>query len=277
MSDRSRPAFPYPLLRFSFVRILPMWVGIAVVIFLMQIAVCGIVHDDENVRTLLKFLDLMPGFIKSALGGEGLQVDNIAGLIAIGYNHPLVLTLYMLFAVAVPASLLAGEVQRGTMELVLSRHITKLQVYGCAGLLVLVGMFALVIVMFLGTVAGTTINDFGEPIPLYPFFQTAINGGLLASTAGAIALLCAASFPRRGTAVGVAVAYLVANYFIAVTSQWWSFLRSLKPITLFHYANGYKIFVEHAWPVSDMCVLAVILVAAAVSGAVIWQRRDFPL
>jgi ABC-2 type transport system permease protein len=258
-------------------RILPMWIGIALVIFLMQIAVCGIVHDDENVRTLLKFLDMMPGLFKSALGGEGLQVGNTASLIAIGYNHPLVLTLYMLFAVAVPTSLLAGEVQRGTMELVLSRHITKLQVYACAGVLALVGMFALVIVMFLGTVVGTTINDFGEPIPLYRFFQTAINGGLLASTAGAISLLCAASFPRRGMAVGVAVGYLVVNYFITVTSQWWSLIKSLRPITLFHYTNGYKIFVDHVWPVSDMCVLATILAASAVSGAIIWQRRDLPL
>lgn len=277
MSGKSGPAFPYPLLRFSFMRILPMWVGIAVVIFMMQIAVCGIVHDDENVRALLKFLDMMPGFVKSSLGGEGLQVGNISGLIAIGYNHPLVLTLYMLFAVAVPTSLLAGEVQRGAMELVLSRHITKLQVYVCAGVLTLAGMFVLVIIMFLGTVAGTTINDFGEPIPLYRFFQTAINGGLLASAVGAISLLCAASFPRRGTAVGVAVGYLVANYFIAVTSEWWSCIKSLRPITIFHYANGYKIFVEHVWPIGDMCVLLAILVTAAIAGAIIWQRRDLPL
>ncbi len=258
-------------------RILPIWIGIALVIFLMQIAVCGIVHDNESVKTMLKFLDLMPGFVKSALGGEGLQVGNVAGLIGIGYNHPLVLTMYMLFAVGIPTGLLAGEVQRGTMELILSRPATKMQIYLCAGILTLTGMFALVIVMFLGTVTGTTINNFGEPIPLYQFFQTAINGGLLASAVGAISLLCAASFPRRGTAVGVAVAFLVVNYFIAVTSEWWPRIQSLKTFTIFHYANGYKIFVEHVWPISDMCVLMTILVIAAVSGAVIWQRRDLPL
>lgn len=277
MSTKSHPPFPLALLRFSLMRILPIWIGIALVIFLMQIAVCGIVHDNENVKTLLKFLDMMPGIIKSALGGQGLKVGNTASLIAIGYNHPLVLTLYMLFAVGIPTGLLAGEVQRGTMELILSRPTTKMQVYISAGLLTLTGMFALVLVMFLGTVAGTTINEFGEPIPLYRFFQTAINGGLLASAVGAISLLCAASFPRRGMAVGVAVAFLVVNYFITITAEWWPKIQGLKTYTLFHYANGYKIFVEHAWPIRDMCILMTILLVSAILGAIIWQRRDLPL
>jgi len=38
--------------------------------------------------------------------------------------------------------------------------------------------FALVLVMFLGTVTATWLYDFGQPVPLYRFFQTAINAGL---------------------------------------------------------------------------------------------------
>ena len=67
----------------------------------------------------------------------------------------MVLFLYMLFAVGVPTTLLTGEVQKGTMELILSRSATKTQVYFCASLLTLAGMFALVLMMFLGTVAAT--------------------------------------------------------------------------------------------------------------------------
>ncbi len=52
--------------------------------------------------------------------------------------------LYMLYAVGVPAGLLTGEIQRGTMELILSRPITKTQVYVCAAVLTLVGLFGLI-------------------------------------------------------------------------------------------------------------------------------------
>ena len=231
MNNVSRPPFPLALLRFWFVRILPVWCGIALVIFLMQIAVCGIVHDNQNIKAFLKFIDLLPSIVKTALGGEVLQVGNTAGLIAIGYEHPLVLVLYMLFAVGVPTGLLAGEVQKGTMELILSRPTTKTHVYICAGVLTLVGMFALVIVMFLGTVFATNIYDFGEPIPLHLFFRIAVNGGLLASAVGAIALMAAAVFRRQGMAVGVTVAFRFGSDNGVVNWARWPRMYILRPPT----------------------------------------------
>jgi ABC-2 type transport system permease protein len=261
-------------LGFWFLRILPVWCGIALVIFLVQIAVCGIVHDNERVRALLKYLELMPSIVKTALGGEWLQAGNAAGLITMGYDHPLVLVLYMLFAVGVPTGLLAGEVQRGTMELILSRPATKTQVYLCAGTLTILGMAALVFVMFFGTVVGTNLYDFGEPILLRPFFRIAVNGGLLAGAVGAIALLAAAVFRRRNMAVGVTVAFLVVNDFIYIISDWWPRMNFLKPATLSHYVDG---AIRPTWPVDDMGVLTAILLVAAIAGGIIWQRRDLPL
>jgi ABC-type transport system involved in multi-copper enzyme maturation permease subunit len=275
MSRTSRPPFPFVLLRFWLMRILPAWCGIALLIFLMQIAVSGIVHDNEKVKTLLSFLDMMPSIVKASLGGEMLRIGNTAGLIAIGYNHPFVLFLFMLFAVGTPTGLLAGEVQRGTMELILSRPTTKVQVYACAGILTLVGMFALVLVMFLGTIASIHIFPFKDPVPLEVFFRIAINGGLLASTFGAVALLCAATFGRLYTAIGVSVAFLVANYFVAIISNWWPRMAFLKRVTLFYLIDSSNLW--QGWPLRNMALLVAILLVTAGLGAAIWHRRDLPL
>ncbi len=276
MSSKANPPFPFPLLRFWTLRILPIWALIASVIFLFQIAICGIVHDNESVKTFIQFLDMLPSFIKTALGGEALNVGNVSGLIAIGYHHPLVLTLYMLFAVGVPTGLLAGEVQRGTMELILSRQVTKNHVYICAGLITVTGMFALVLVMFGGTVFATNVYELSQDVPLYSFFKTAINGGILASAVGGIALLAAACF-QRNTAVWVTVAYLVVNYFVSIIAEWWPRMKWLYPATIFYYIDGGKTFTESAWPIRDICVLLSILIISTLSGAVIWSRRDLPL
>lgn len=277
MKVRGIPLFPFALLRFWFGRILLAWALIALMIFLMQLAISGIIHDNQQVKTMLQFLDMMPSIIKSALGGETLRVGNLPALIAIGYNHPLTLLLYMLFAVGIPTALLAGEVQRGTMELILSRSVTRLQVYLCAAMLTVVGMVALVAVMFFGTFVSTRIYHFGEPIPLVEFFRLAVNGGMLSATVGAISLLSAAAFSRRGTAVGVAVAYLVANYFINIIAEWWPQMKALKSFTLFHFLNPYKIFALHVWPTSELMILGSLMLAAAILGAIIWNRRDLPL
>ncbi|OHB80508.1 MAG: hypothetical protein A2Z25_04745 [Planctomycetes bacterium RBG_16_55_9] len=276
MSADRRSPFPWPLLWFWTFRILPAWFLIALMIFLFQIAVCGIVHDNERVKALLEYLNVLPSFIKAFLGGDILQAGNISGLIAIGYQDPLILLLYMLYAVGVPTALLAGEVQRGTMELILSRQTTKMHVYICAGLITVVGMYALVLVMFLGTVAATNLYHFYQQVPLHSFFKLAINGGILASAVGGIALLAAACF-RRGAAVSVTVAYLVVNYFISIITKWWPRMEWLNPATIFNYVDGPRIFGEPAWPIDDICVLIALLVVSTVAGGVIWWRRDLPL
>jgi ABC-type transport system involved in multi-copper enzyme maturation permease subunit len=275
MRRAAHPRFPFALLRFWLLRILPAWSAIALLIFLVQIGVSGIVHDNEKVKTFLAFLDALPSIVKSALGGEMLQFGNTAGLIAIGYNHPFVLFLFMLFAVGTPTGLLAGEVQRGTMELILSRSITKTQVYACAGILTLGGMFALDLVMFLGTVVAVHLFTFPDHVPLDVFFRIAINGGLLASTFGAFSLLCAGTFGRLYAAIGVSVAFLVLNYFVAVLANWWPRLAFLKRATLFYLIDSSHLW--QGWPVRNLLLLAALLLAAAGVGAVIWHRRDLPL
>ncbi len=276
MNANGRSPFPWSLLRFWTLRILPAWFLIALVIFLFQLAICGIVHDNERVKALIQYIDMLPAFLKTFIGGEAVRYGNIAGLIAIGYQDPLILLLYMLFAVGVPTALLAGEVQRGTMELILSRQTTKTHVYICAGLITVVGMYALVLVMFLGTVVSTNLYQFEQQVPLYNFFKLAINGGILASAVGGIALLAAACF-RRGMAVSLTVAFLVVNYFIMIITQWWPRMKWLDPVTIFNYVDGAKIFMKPTWPVSDMCVLISLLVVSTMLGSVVWWRRDLPL
>ncbi len=275
MKDNHRIEFPLPLLRYWTIRTLPIWALIALIIFLFQIAICGIVHDNENVKAFLKFVDIFP-FIKTLLGGSALQVGNIVGLIAIGYNHPLVLTLYMLFAVGIPTGLLAGEVQRGTMELILSRSATKTQVYICAGLITVAGMYLLVLVMFTGTVVATNVYHFDQEVPLYYFFKIAIVGGMLASAVGGVAL-CAAGCFSRGKAVSLTVAYLVVNYFVSIITDWWPRMKWLEPTTIFHYVHGPEIFTESSWPLGDMSVLLSLLIVSTVVGGIVWSRRDLPL
>ncbi|MHC4994755.1 MAG: hypothetical protein ACYTGQ_06825 [Planctomycetota bacterium] len=271
------PRFPWALLRFWLTRTLWVWGLIALLIFLIQIAICGIAHDNERVKAYLELLNVMPSFFKSLIGGESLQVDNIGAFIGIGYQAPQVFLLIMLYAVGVPTGLLAGEVQQGRMELILSRVVTRTQVYACATLITLVGMFALVGVMFLGTVAGTWLFDFREQVELYPFFKVAMNGGLLSSMVGGFVLMCAAIFSRRVMAVGYASGVLVVLYIVSALSEWWPVMEPLGPWTPFYYVDGPRIFNEPGWPWDHIAVLAGLLVIFVAVGGAVWRRRDLPL
>jgi ABC-2 type transport system permease protein len=273
----AHPRFPWALLRFWIGRTLWVWCLIALAIFLIQIAVCGIAHDNERVQAYLELLEVMPSFIKSAIGGEELQIGNVSAFIGIGYQAPQVFLLIMLYAVGVPTGLLAGEVQQGRMELILSRVVTRTQVYVCATAITLVGMFALVLVMFLGTVAGVWLYEFEEEVRLYPFFKVAMNGGLLSSSVGGFALMCAAMFSRRVMAVSYTSGVLVVLYVSSALSEWWPMMEPLAPWTPFYYVDGPRLFNEPGWPWGDIFVLTSLLVVTVVIGAVAWRRRDLPL
>ena len=272
MSGNPRPPFPFPLLKFWFLRVFPAWAGIASIIFMMQIAVAAIVHDNDNVRIFLNFIDLLPDFVKAALGGDLLKSGELQGLLTIGYQHPFMMFLNMVYAVGVPTGLLTAEVQKGTMELVLSRSVSKTHVYICAAVLTIVGMFGLEIVMFLGTVASVNIYTFTEPINLWLFARIAVTGGLLASTFGAFALLSAALFGQFYMALGASVAFLSLNYFISIVSQWWPALKFLRYATLFSLVFYSRVWFE--WPWQNLAILGGIMLAAVIAGGLIWRRRD---
>ena len=106
------------------------------------------------------------------------------------------------------------------------------------------------------------------------FLRIAVNAGLLAGTFGAFALLCAASFGRLYSAVGVAVAFLTLNYFIAIVAEWWPRVQFLRKATLFYLV--YYSDIWHGWPLGNMAELAAILVGIVIVGGIVWRRRDLP-
>lgn len=274
MIRSSRPPFPLTLLWFWFLRILPAWLGMAAVIFLMQIAIAAIVHDNANIRMFLTILRSLPSIVKTAIGGDMIDSGSMSALLTVGYQHPLVMFLYLLYSVGVPAGLLTGEIQRGTMELILSRPITRTQVYICAAILTLAGLFGLIAMMFLGTVTAVNVYEFKEPITLDLFLRLAVNGGLLAGAFGAFSLVCAALFGRLYLAAGVAAGFLTLNYFIAIVAEWWPPVHFLHKATLFYLVYYSNLW--FAWPLRNMAWLGAILIALVILGGIIWRSRDLP-
>src|SRR5439155_16280381 len=59
-----------------------------------------------------------PGkIIRTIIGGDRVDLDRAMDLMSIGYVHPLVQTIFCVWAVGRASGALAGELDRGTMEL----------------------------------------------------------------------------------------------------------------------------------------------------------------
>lgn len=221
---------------------------------------------------LKQFIGGNPTFRQFSQFGNG-SVFTLPGSIALGFVHPIAVALVAVFAVGFATAAVAGERQRGTLEVLLSRPLSRRGVY--ATLLVAVVLFILITVaaVLVGALASATAwNVIGE-LKLAQVPLVLLNGALLFLAFAAIGLAASVSFDRLTPAAGVSVAVLVVSYFLEVLGSLWPDAAWLQPYSLFHYLRPADIL-EGTFPGGDMALLAGVIVLAVVYALVVFPRRD---
>src|SRR5260370_37986816 len=67
-----------------------------------------------------------PGkIVRTLVGGDQLDFDSVMDMLSIGYVHPLMQTIFCIWAVGRAAGAVAGETDRGTMELLLAQPVPR--------------------------------------------------------------------------------------------------------------------------------------------------------
>ncbi len=244
--------------------------------FLLQLGTCAAFSENQSIQVFLSFVNLLPHAIREIIGKDALAAGNTAYIVALAYEHPIELILHLTWAAGVPTGLLVGEVQRGHMELILSRAVTKTQVYLCAMFLAFGGLCALAPVLYLGSALGDHLFHYDPPLPLARFWRLAVNFELVCCVTASAGLLAGSFFRRRTYAIGAVVAYAIVDQLLLLFSAIWPRLKFLNQFSLFHYANRSEIFTVPHWPLDDMILLLALTVCVTLVGAIVWNRRDLP-
>jgi ABC-2 type transport system permease protein len=67
-----------------------------------------------------------PGqMFRTLIGGERVVLENAMDLLSVGYVHPLMQTIFCIWAVGRASGAIAGEIDRGTMELLLAQPLAR--------------------------------------------------------------------------------------------------------------------------------------------------------
>ena len=205
------------------------------------------------------------------LGGG--DVFSLPGSIALGLIHPIAIILTSVFAVGFSSAAIAGERQRGTLEVALARPISRRMLY----LNLLAASFAfiaiLIAALLAGGISGATFAGVIRELALSNLPLLWLNGVLLFGAFAAIALAASVSFDRLTPAVGVTLGIVIAMYVLEVLGSLWPAAEWLQPYSLFHYFKAKSILTGVAAPV-DMGVLAAAILLAMAWALVVFPRRD---
>jgi len=222
-----------------------------------------------------QFRDLMDsGLLPKQLAEfGGGDIFTLPGSIALGFIHPIALLLSSIFAVGFTTAAVAGERQRGTLEVVLARPISRRALYVTLLICALLFVAVVIAAFLIGTSISAAANGVaGEIVPARVVLVW-FNGLLLFGAIAAIGLAASVSFDRLSPALGITVAIVIVSYFLQILGSLWPDAKGLQPYSLFHYLQPKEVLSGTLEPV-NFVVLAVVAVIAIVAALAIFPRRD---
>jgi len=225
--------------------------------------------------------------LQTLMGGENISIERAQDLLSIAYVHPLTQTILCIWAVGRAAGAIAGEIDRGTMELLMAQPIRRGQAMLAHIAVDLVVIPLLAAAMIFGTFVGIHAVDLTDPDTpaLYVDFWRFVPGltsvvALVFSVSG-LTMMVSAFGRQRGKVLGVAVLVVLVQFLVNVIGQLWSPMEPLRPFTVFYYYQPQQIILRDEGRISleSWRQIATLLAVGAVGyGIGTWHfcRRDLP-
>ncbi len=203
----------------------------------------------------------------------GGDVFSLGGAIALGYAHPISIILVSIFAIGFTTSAIAGERQRGTLEVLLARPLARSEVYVTLLAAVLVFIGVTLAAASVGTLIGATVVGVVGELAIERLPLLWLNGVLLWGAIAAIGLAASVSFDRLTPAIGITVAIVIVSYFLEILGSLWPDAQGLQPYSLFHYLTARDIL-NGTLNVFGFGLLAVVGAVAIAIALAVFPRRD---
>jgi ABC-2 type transport system permease protein len=235
----------------------------------MMVAVYPTVRDNPDLNKMVQdYPEGLKAFI--AFGGD---VDYLSGAGYLGselfsFMVPLLL---LVAAIGAGARAIAGEEERGKLDLLLANPISRrrLVVDKLAALAAEVAVLALV--LYLSLVIGSEAVSMN--VSASHLAAATASAALLALAFGAIALLVGAATGHRAAAAGVAAAGAVAAYLVNSLAALVDFLEpARKASPFYHYVASDPL--RHGLGPGHVAFLLVLALIAGALAVVLFDRRD---
>jgi ABC-2 type transport system permease protein len=235
----------------------------------MIVSVYPTVRDNPALDKLVEsYPDALQGFF--GFGGE-LDYRSAAGYLGLELFSLMVPLLFLIAAVSAGTAALAGEEERGTLDLLLSLPLSRRRVALEKLAALVLESAALGLVLWLALWAGAAAA--GMDIGAGRLAAATAAVVLLAVAFGAIALLAGALTGRRGLATGIAAAAAVAGYVAASLGPLVPAIAGVRRLSPFYYYSASDPL-RHGLDPAHVAVLLAIALVAGAAAVVAAERRE---
>ena len=168
---------------------------------------------------------------------------------------------------------MAGERQRGTLEVLLARPISRRTVYVTVAIALLVLIAVVLAAILVGMALGAATQGLVDELDLGALPLVLLNGVLLWAAFAAFGLAASVTFDRVGPALGLTMAYVLVNYFLEILGSLLADVAWTQKYSLFHHFQPGLILTGKTDGL-DLVILAIAVAVPVVYALIVFPRRD---
>ena len=247
-----------------------LWWSLGLIGFVaLIVSVYPTVHSNPSLKKLSKdYPQALQSFL--AFGGA-VDYSSAAGYLGIELFSLMVPLLLLVAAIGTGAGAIAGEEERGTLELLLANPVSRTKVVLEKTIALVAEIAGLGVVLWLALWVGALLANMD--ISAGHLAAATFSAVLLALAYGAIAILLGAATGKRSLAIGLTAAAAVAAYLVNGLAPLVDALDVVQKLSPFyHYAVGDPL--REGISFTHMAVLVAIAVVATALAPWFFSRRD---
>ena len=213
----------------------------------------------------------MPEALRKAFVGEVTDLTSPEGYLNSQLYVFFVPVLFLFFTIGRGSWAIAGEEQRGTLDLLLSYPVMRWRVVVEKFSAMTVATLGIAVALWLGTVIGIVMV--GMEISLLRVAEVTLSGALLGMAFGSLALAVGCATGKRSLSIGVASAVGVLAYFWNALAPSVDVLEPFRKVSPFYYYGSADPLTNGLDPGHVVVLLGITVVLLAV-GIFAFRRRD---
>lgn len=229
---------------------------------------------EEQSQQLTEVMKSFSPELLKALGSSPEQLSNftLEALLASKQFSAIFPFMAAILAIGIAGNDIAGEIENGTIQFILSQPISRLKFYFAR-------YFANVILLTIFVAVSTVLT-----MPLASAYNVAYNGDiypklfliaeLFTIAVYSLGFLLSAIFSNKGRVVAIMAGVVTIMYIGFIVSVLKESLDKIKYISFFHYFSPDVLYSGNIDTIS-VCVFGSTIFLSIILGAIIFQKRDF--